>query len=599
MPSATFPSPLPRKLSTKHREGVPRQHPDSDRSLVLLGKLTRIYLSSAESETIFQTALRDVVKFLKATSGSIVLINPETGRLEIDTAVGLSEKTRELKLVLGKGITGWVAAHGKPVRVGDVSEDSRYIEFKKKVRSELAVPLMREGSGRARSAEEGPEVIGVLNIDSNRLDAFSEEDEKLLCTIASHIGNFIQTTWFRERERRRVLELDELFQLGQTLLLAETLQEALQLIAQGGRKLLKAAFCDVLLLDGSGQYLKWRATSQPVKKELEEYRISVDNTQIGMAVHRKKPVTVYDIQKSDPIPFALRNQKNQLISLLSVPLLTGDKVFGALAFYTDKPHLFSNDEVQIVTAFATQAALAIQRSQLSEKLLSTEEELRQSERLSAIGLLAAEVAHEIRNPLTVMKMLTHNLDRELAPDDPRHKDFAVLTRKMDQMNLTVERILGLARSSEPHFEMLSLNSIVEDLILLTRHKLNNQNIRLKLTLEEKLPPIALDRAQIEQALLNLILNAFSAMSKGGTLQITTHESKSPLGQWIEIRDSGVGMTPRQRERLFQPFLTSKAKGTGLGMAIVKKIVQAHSGDISVKSRPRMGTAIRILLPHPR
>ncbi len=595
MPTAPLSFPPPAKLSIQPREASPRS--SSNRSLALLGKLTRIYLSSAKSETIFQTALRDVVKFFKASSGSIALLNPETGHLEIDTAIGLSEKIRELKLVLGKGITGWVAAHGKPARVANVREDPRYVEVKKEIRSELAVPLIREEAGRARSQEEGPEVIGVLNIDSTRLSAFSEADEDLLCTIASHISNFIQTIWFREREQRRALELDELFQLGQTLLLADTLQEALQLIAQGGRKLLKAAFCDVLLLDGSSQYLKWRATSQPIKKNLEEYLISVDNTQIGMAVHRKRPVTVYDIQKSDPIPFAVRNQKNQLVSLLSVPLLTGNKVFGALAFYTDRPHLFSNDEIQIVTAFATQAALAIQRSQLSEKLLSTEDELRQSERLSAIGLLAAEVAHEIRNPLTVMKMLTHNLDRELALDDPRHKDFAVLTRKMDQMNLTVERILGLARSSEPHFETFSLNSVVEDLILLTRHKLNNQNIRLKLALKENLSSIPLDRAQIEQALLNLILNAISAMPKGGVLQITTHEKKSPPAQWIEVRDSGIGMSPRQREQLFQPFLTSKAKGTGLGMAIVKKIVQSHSGEISVKSRPRIGTSIRILLPN--
>lgn len=594
MPSGTLLPPSFKKLSTQHREAK-SPHAYSNRSLALLGKLTRIYLSSANSETVFQTSLRDVVKFFKAISGSIALINPETGYLEIDTSVGLNEQNRKLKLELGKGITGWVAAHGKPARVSNVRDDPRYVEVKKEICSELAVPLLRERN-LIQNGEEDTEVIGVLNIDSHRLNAFSEEDEALLTTIASHVSNFIQTSWFHERERRRAMELDELFQLGQTLLLADTLQDALGLIAQGGRKLLKTAFCDVLLLDESGQQLKWSATSQVIKKDLEEYFISVDNTQIGMAVRRKRPVTVYDIQKNDPLPFAIRNQKNQLVSLLSVPLLTGDQVFGALAFYTNKHHLFSNDEIQIVTAFATQAALAIQRAQLSEKLLSTEEALRQSERLSAIGLLAAEVAHEIRNPLTVMKMLTHHLDRELASGDPRHKDFAILTRKMDQMNLTVERILGLARSSEPQFEMLSLNSIVEDLILLTRHKVHNLNIRLKLTLDQKLSPTPLDRTQMEQALLNLMLNALAAMPKGGTLQITTQESPSPLGQWIEIRDSGMGMSSRQREQLFQPFLTSKAKGTGLGMAIVKKIIQAHGGEISIKSRPRAGTAIRILLP---
>jgi len=285
--------------------------------------------------------------------------------------------------------------------------------------------------------------------------------------------------------------------------------------------------------------------------------------------------------------------------MLALPLFTGERVLGVIALYTDRPHRFSNDEIQIMSALANQAALAIQRCHLSERLLSTEEELRQGERLSSIGLLAAEVAHEIRNPLTVVKMLTHNLVREMPRDDPRRRDLQVLGRKMDEMNHTVERVLGLARNSEPVFEDVALNSLVEDLVLLIRHKLAHQKVQLKLLLREALPEAHIDHAQIEQALLNLILNALHAMPEGGQLELRTGASsrrRTGPGLWIEVRDSGVGMTVLQRANLFRPFLTSRATGTGLGMAIVDRIVRAHDGQIQVRSRPNRGTTIRIQLP---
>jgi signal transduction histidine kinase len=571
----------------------------STRYLELLVKLTRIFLSSQSPQTILDRALVDVIRFLQATSGSIILINPETGCLEIEASVGLSEKSRQLKLLLGEGITGWVAVHGKPARVDDVRTDPRYVTANPKIRSELAVPLERVNRGRsAKANNERNEVIGVLNVDSTQLSAFSSADEELLTTLAGHISNLIQNAWSYEQARRRADQLDELLKLGQSLMDTDTLPDALNLVAQGACDLIGAKSCDVLLLDSTGENLKWSATSLESRSSPKDYLLAVDDTQIGMVVRRKKPVTVHDIQKNDPVPFAKRNQEEKLVSLLAVPLLKGDRVLGALALYTQKPHLFSNDEIQIVSALANHAALAIQRCHLSEKLVSTEEELRQSERLSAIGLLAAEVAHEIRNPLTVIKMLTHNLNRDIPQEDPRRKDFEVLTRKMEQMNDTVEQVLGLARSSEPVFEGLSLNSIVKDLVLLVRHKLAHQNVILKENLMENLPLSPIDRAQIEQALLNIVLNALHAMPKGGNLELVTGvvENRTKRSNvWIEVKDSGIGMTTIQRQKLFQPFLTSRANGTGLGMAIVNKIVKAHGGEISVRSRSSRGTAVRISL----
>src|SRR5437762_14290007 len=131
--------------------------------------------------------------------------------------------------------------------------------------------------------------------------------------------------------------------------------------------------------------------------------------------------------------------------------------------------------------------MVIEKARLYERIVDVEEQLRQNEKLSAIGLLAAEVAHEIRNPLTVMKMLYHSLDLKFSPGDPRQKDALIMGEKMDLLNRIVEQILDFARSTEPKLESVNLNELLDDLNLLVRHKLKNHNIELIQRLEPNLP----------------------------------------------------------------------------------------------------------------
>jgi signal transduction histidine kinase len=238
----------------------------------------------------------------------------------------------------------------------------------------------------------------------------------------------------------------------------------------------------------------------------------------------------------------------------------------------------------------------MENARLHEKTVSVEEQLRHNERLSTLGLLAAEVAHEIRNPLTVMKLLFHSLDLQFGAADPRSRDAVVMAEKMEQLNTIVNQLLGYARTTEPAFEWVDLNELLGDVLLLARHKLQQQGVVLRTEFAAGLPKLRLDRGQIEQACLNLILNATEAMPRGGTLTVATELLPSSF-LLLTFRDTGVGMTAAQRDRLFEPFLTTKARGTGLGLAIVHKIVvEAHRGRIEVESAPGQGTTFRLLLP---
>jgi len=289
-------------------------------------------------------------------------------------------------------------------------------------------------------------------------------------------------------------------------------------------------------------------------------------------------------------------RKEELVSLLSVPLIFSGQVTGTLSVYTARPYNFSNEEIKILGALAELSAIAIEKARLYERVVDVEEQLRQNEKLSALGLLAAEVAHEIRNPLTVMKLLYHSLDLKFDEKDPRSKDVKIIEAKIEHLNKIVEQILDFARTTEPKFAPVNLNDLVDELGLLVRHKLANQGIKLVRDLQSDLPLVLGDAPQLEQAFLNLILNGAEAMGNGGSLTIKTRALQSGHVA-VAFKDTGGGMSPEQKARAFKTVLaTTKAKGTGLGLAIVGRIIETHHGQIRILSRPGRGTTMRITLP---
>jgi signal transduction histidine kinase len=312
---------------------------------------------------------------------------------------------------------------------------------------------------------------------------------------------------------------------------------------------------------------------------------------------------VPDVQTSTRYQNVDLARREGLVALLSVPLLFSGQAIGTLSVYTGQLYSFSNEEIRILSALAELSAIAIEKARLYERLVDIEEQMRQNEKLSALGLLAAEVAHEIRNPLTVMKMLYHSLDLKFPPKDPRAKDARVIDQKIDHLNKIVEQILDFARTTEPQFAPVNLNQLIEELGLLVRHKLNHQNVKLVHRLSGALPTVMGEAGQLEQAFLNLILNAVEAMPQGGTLTIASRpvsllRARSRPGYVaLEFADTGAGMSAEQRRRAFTSILTTtKAKGTGLGLAIVARIVETHRGRVRIKSRPGEGTTITVLLP---
>jgi len=560
--------------------------------LRLLYQVANVIHSTLEPQEVLQLILNEAVRLMRASSGSCVLVNPTTGFLEIHAARGLPESAAQFKLRVGEGITGWVAQTGKPARVGDVSRDPRYVVLQSGVRSEMAVPL-----------EVAGEVRGVLNVDSERADAFSVDDQNLLEELAVQASKVIHNTWLYEQLRLKVRLFESLASVSQTINSTLNLDDALHVVTREACVLMRAKMCSLMLLDETHQWLDLRASFGAGQHYVRKPRLHTEDSLLGIVVRRKKPLQVENVQTSSRYQQLEVARHEGLVALLSVPLIFAGQAIGTLSVYFGQPYSFSNEEIRILSALAELSAIAIEKARLYERIVDVEEQLRRNEKLSALGLLAAEVAHEIRNPLTVMKMLYHSLELKFPENDPRAQDARIIDEKINHLNRIVDQVLDFARTTEPRLTPVNLNELIDELGLLVRHKLKNQNVQLVRELDPALPEVMGDATQLEQAFLNLILNATEAMPQGGTLTITSRLlRRSPGGSEprqvaVDFKDTGQGMSEEQRRRAFASVLnTTKRKGTGLGLAIVSRVVEVHHGKVILKSRPGRGTIVRVTLP---
>lgn len=560
--------------------------------LLLLYQVSNVIHSTLDSQEALQLIVSEAVRLMNAASGSVVLINPTSGILEISASQNLPSAAKRLQLRVGEGVTGWVARMGKPACVGDVTKDPRYVSVRRGVKSELAVPL-----------EVGGEIRGVLNVDSDRADAFTPEHQTLLQELAVQAAKVIHKTWLYEQLRLKVHLFETLASVSRTINSTLNLDEALRAITSEACGLMRARMCSLMMLDETREWLDLRASYGAGEAYVKKPRLAAGESLLGVVVRRKKPLQVPNVQVSSRYQNVEVARREGLVSLLSVPLIFADQAIGTLSVYTSRPYHFSNEEISILSALAELSAIAIEKARLYERIVDVEEQLRQNEKLSALGLLAAEVAHEIRNPLTVMKLLYHSLNLKFPETDPRSKDTRIIEAKIEHLNKIVEQILDFARTTEPKLAPVNLNELVDELSLLVRHKLANQNVRLVRDLQSDLPAIMGDAPQLEQAFLNLILNAAEAMPDGGTLTIRSHAVAQPSMSphihhvTLEFKDTGTGMSEETQRGAFTAMLaTTKAKGTGLGLAIVGRIIETHRGRLGIKSRPGKGTTISIDLP---
>ena len=234
-----------------------------------------------------------------------------------------------------------------------------------------------------------------------------------------------------------------------------------------------------------------------------------------------------------------------------------------------------------------------------------EDRLRRSDRLAAIGELAAGLAHEIKNPLTSLLTFSRHLSRRFEDPDFRQKFQSVVPRELERINTIVERLLELARPARLTFKPLRLPALLERVLELYGDRLEAQGVRVVRDWRRDVPAVWVDQEALYRALVNLVANALDAMPRGGslTLRVAWSDAETLGGARlgtrrvaVEVEDSGTGIEPADLDRVFNPFFSTKEGGTGLGLALTQKIVEDHGGSIDVRSAPGAGALFRIVLP---
>lgn len=277
-----------------------------------------------------------------------------------------------------------------------------------------------------------------------------------------------------------------------------------------------------------------------------------------------------------------------------------------------------SDEIGVLdTAFRAMAEQLWQRqARLEERIGYTEEELRKSEeklrqtlaaaarseRLAALGRLAAGVAHEIRTPLTSLKLFLESIREDLSLQQEQAEDFAVAVQQVRRMENTIQHFLSFARPQEPSRVEIHFAKLIEDALVVVLPRANQQEVQIEKHIATALPRVQGDARQLGEVLVNLLVNALDAMPRGGRLAIRVSAHPLPSGDTarpavrIEVTDTGPGIPEALGERLFEPFVTTKASGSGLGLAIAHSTVERHGGTIEVRSQPGQGATFSILLP---
>lgn len=278
----------------------------------------------------------------------------------------------------------------------------------------------------------------------------------------------------------------------------------------------------------------------------------------------------------------------------AAPLRGGDRILGVLAVLRDPERAVRPRELAVLGLLARQAGAALDNALAHAEARTAGERLRESEKLAALGRLSAGLAHELRNPLNTLSILTFAM-LERAGDRPDERaDLEVLRNEIRRMDVLLEQFLGFARPRPPRFARLDVRDVLDGTVRLLSPEARKRRVALDLHADPRSRPVWADADQLSQVFLNLALNALQATGRGGRVAIFLEIARG--GVAVRVADDGPGIPERVRDRLFEPFVTTKPEGNGLGLAVARQIVESHSGRLELESATDAGTIATVWLP---
>jgi PAS domain S-box-containing protein len=292
------------------------------------------------------------------------------------------------------------------------------------------------------------------------------------------------------------------------------------------------------------------------------------------------------------------------IASVLLPLEVKGKLSGLLVLSRGRPERYRDEDLTTAELLADQVAVQLERARLVRALRQSYDELARAqmelvkrERLAALGELSAVIAHEVRNPLGVVFNSLSTLRRMTIPDDARSL-LSIVTEESERLDRLVNDLLDFARPNEPRLASEAPAHVVRTAVETARRGGGLDGVEVRVELPDDLPEVHVDLELCRQAVLNLLLNAAQASGSGGEVVIraSVDGAKQPPSVRVDVCDAGVGIAPEVADLIFQPFFTTRASGTGLGLALVKRMAESHRTEVAFASNPGRGTTFSLWLP---
>jgi signal transduction histidine kinase/CheY-like chemotaxis protein len=437
--------------------------------------------------------------------------------------------------------------------------------------------------------------------------AAKADEEQLLKIVANQVAIAVENARLYEETKQRLRETETLLTVSQAVSATLDLTETMRRVSREAARAFEADMVGAYLADADQAKLHPVAGYHVPKHLLDAFRrypIPLEGHPfIEEAWHQRQPRFSSDAEGDARIDRETF-QRFPHRSLLFVPMVTHDEPIGGLfVLWWKRKHEFASDEVRLVEGISRQVALAIENARLYEgvkqqmaELKRTQAQLIQSAKLAAIGELAANVAHEINNPLTSVLGFASYLAEQIPSGQPMRDELDLILEEATRARDIVRDLLNFSRQRDFEPEVTEINSVVEQTVAMVRRQGTFDNVTVSEEYGADLPTVEVDPSRMKQVFLNVINNAVYAMKDGGALTIRTRAAGGTVA--VEFTDSGVGISPDHLDRIFDPFFTTKpaVSGTGLGLSVSLGIVQSHGGTIHVESAVGRGSTFTIKLP---